>query len=241
MVSHKQFVVDGYQNVGLKLDRVKMNNSKIIEINGRFFFFKSAPHLTAGADWHSAYIDIVDRFLNAPSTLERPTELPAYPLAFDTPGREIALEFDMEPVFEMGSYWEGALYFLCRVIDARDPLDGIRHIEYSYRAGSANYLEKLFMAIWNSHGQLKWLKAFFIRNNVCNEGLLGRGGDYTLSSEKLYEAGVKHQNKELLWLSSFVCQHEEEGGKYPNPYFGGGNSLHLGLIFNYKKSREFHL
>ena len=193
------------------------------EIAGRFYCFKSAPHLTAGFDWHDAYIDIIDRFLYESTTRTRPAELPAYPLRFDNP------EDGMDLLFEMGAYWEGALYFLYRIVSTREPLEKICQIEESCRVGHDNCSERerLFLTIWNSHGQLKWLKAFLIRRSNGFE--IGSEG-YTISSEKLHEAGVKHQNKDLLWLSSFVYQHEDEGVKYPNPYFGGGNSLHLTLI-----------
>lgn len=203
-----------------------MNSSKTFEIDGRSFCFKSAPHLTDGDDWHDAYIKIIDRFLQESESQTRPTLLPAYPLRFDKP------EDFMELLFEMGSYWEGALYFLCQVIGARKPIEALRQVENSYKLCHANYLEKLFMAIWNSHGQLKWLKAFLVRMDAEEKRLLDFSKRNSLLSEsELYrEAGLKHQNSELLWLSAFVLQHEDEGNKYPNPYFGGGNSLHLGVI-----------
>lgn len=214
-----------------------MDTPEIFKIAGRFFFFKPAPHFTIDMDcWHNAYIDIIDRFLNAPSSSARPTELPAYPLRFDKP------EGHMDLVFEMGSYWEGAMYFLCHIIGARTPLEGIRQVENSHRRGCETSFEKIFVAIWNSHGQLKWLKAFLIRFNMRvlsdkEDYTILNGEDDTVSSEKLHEAGVKYRDKELLWLSSFVSQHKDEGKKYPNPYFGGGNPLHLGLILSGIKAR----
>ena len=191
------------------------------EISGRFYRFKSGPHLTRGDDWHTAYVDMIYRFLEGPSTQDRPAELPAYPLRFDNSGDWTDL------LVEMGAYWEGALHFLYRSIGTSDPLEKIRQIEdlCSDHNDNCSGREKLFLKIWNSHGQLKWLKAFLIGwNNPSKVDC------FEYSSEKLYQAGIKDQNQDILWLSSFVSQHGEEGRKYPNPFFGGGNPLHLTII-----------
>lgn len=77
-------------------------------------------------------------------------------------------------------------------------------------------------------GQLKWLKAHLVRENALLLGLLPMHAGS--SSEELARAAKSVNDPELKWLTSFVEQHAEEGEKYPNPYFGGTNPLHLGLV-----------
>ena len=167
-------------------------------------------------DWHTAYIEIINRFLNAAKNKSQPVGLPAFPLICNLQCESL--------LFELGSYWEGALYFLCRVIGARIALRGLSAAEKSVADNHATFEERLFMEIWDSHGQLKWLKAHLIREG--KQSLL----DSINSWEEIRKVGQMHKDKELIWLSSFIEQHEDEGRKYPNPYFGGTNPLHLGGI-----------
>lgn len=189
------------------------NPSEIFELFGRQFVFRPAPHLTKGQYWHTAYIGIIDSILEALKKSEKPIELPAYPLL-----SALACE---DLLFEMGSYWEGALYCLRRIVDEPTSLSRLRFLEFSVANGYGTLEERIFLAIWNSHGQLKWLKAYLIREE--KQSLMDREAVLRAVVEKL-------DDEYLRWLAKFEEQHAEEGEKYPNPYFGGSNPLHLGLV-----------
>lgn len=194
--------------------------TETIRIDGRTLYFKPAPHLRPDQeDWHIAYSEIITRFLDDLNVENSRVQLPAFPVLSSLPWGEM--------LFEVGSYWEGALFFLCRVLGSSTPLDGLRSVESAVERNSSSFEQRLFMEIWNSHGQLKWLKAHLIREE--KQHLLPNPIN---SAAGIREAAAGHNDEELHWLSSFVEQHEDEGNKYPNPYFGGTNPLHLGLILH---------
>lgn len=191
---------------------------RITNIDNRDFYFKAAPHLKGKhEDWHNAYIRIITRLLDDIEVQTQPVELPAFPLLSNLSSDAL--------LFEVASYWEGAVYFLCRVIGARTPLRGLRSVEKSIDDKHATFNDRLFIEIWNSYGQLKWLKAHLIREE--KQDLLKCSAN---TKEEVRNAEQFHNDKDLIWLSSFVEQHEDEGNRYPNPYFGGMNPLHLGGI-----------
>ncbi len=183
--------------------------------------FVSGPHLRRGDDWHDAYVRKVDRML---SDLRAGGEIeaPAYPLVF--------LKSDRDAIFEMGAYWEGALYCLYRVTGTLDSWRAFRSVESSLSGTYASPEEKLFDSVWNSHGQMKWLKAYLVRQVLLDRGVLGSETDW--SPDGLRRISETQGDSELRWLASFVEQHQEEGQSYHNPYFGGWNPLHLGMILS---------
>ena len=80
-----------------------------INMGGHTFYFKAAPHLRGDhEDWHTAYIAIVTRILNDLEDRDKEVQLPAFPL--------LSASSCSDLLFEVASYWEGALYFLCRVL-----------------------------------------------------------------------------------------------------------------------------
>lgn len=186
----------------------------IFEICGKFYAYKPGPHLIGSCDWHNAMIPIIEELTTSSGTISRPTEIPAYPLCFPrSPGL----------LFELGSYWEGAIYFLHEKIGSRDLLDSIKQLEVN--RNSLSCLEEIFLRTWNSNGQLKWLKAHLIRDKF----LSGSDINHEAHIEISRYAKIA-MNYDLQWLAQFVEQHREEGLSYPNPYFGGTNPLHLGLV-----------
>ena len=200
-------------------------DSESTSFGGRTFHFKAAPHLRGDhEDWHAAYIEIITRFLDDAEVRNRDVQLPAFPLLSALSCNDL--------LFEVASYWEGALYFLCRVLGSSTPLRGLRAVEEAVTGDCACFREQLFMAIWNSHGQVKWLKAHLIREQ--KQQLL----PCPISScAEIRKAAQRHGDDDLFWLASFVEQHADEGEKYPNPYFGGMNPLHLGLVL-YKNAKD---
>ncbi|HMN22667.1 MAG TPA: hypothetical protein PKA16_14910, partial [Ottowia sp.] len=116
-----------------------------------------------------------------------------------------------------------------RLLGYRSALEGIQNIE-SRISKDLGFKERLFLKIWNSHGQLKWLKAHLIRELALEQRIVTRGEDDSSAAYKA--AGGASRDRRYIWLAEFIEQHLDEGRKYPNPFFGGTNPLHLGLIFS---------
>jgi hypothetical protein len=118
--------------------------------------------------------------------------------------------------FELGAYWEGAIYYIQTVLGFTD----IRQFLLSVEALSESSEQwDIFFHVWNSQGQLAYLTAFLIRR------LLFEYHEYPIERSERDEWEQR--------LRSFECQthhHWVENGRPPNPYYGGGNPLHLGLI-----------
>jgi hypothetical protein len=165
----------------------------------KWFHYTRPPHLKPGDDWHEAYKRLISGWQNA----DHRCPLPQYPI-------------ETRDTFELGAYWEGAIYYIQTVLGFTD----IREFLASMEALSESS-EKwdIFFHVWNSQGQLVYLTAFLIRR------LLFEYHKYLIERSERDEWERR--------LSSFECQtHHQwvESGRPPNPYYGGGNPLHLGLI-----------
>jgi hypothetical protein len=90
---------------------------------------------------------------------------------------------------------------------------------------------QLFAHVWNSHNQLEWLKAFLLRETAIRDWDIGISYDSGPQGIRRFSATSNH-TEELDWLADFVERNESEQDAYPNPYFGGYNSLHLGFIID---------
>lgn len=201
---------------------------KSLTIDGRHFRYIFGPHLKDFDDWHEAYADVIEKMLESISQGLEPVELPCYPLISDTE--------DSNLVYEIGAYWEGAVYFLNQVLGADCLLEGIKSVEKSCNEDSPSFEEQLFMAIWNSHGQLKWLKALLIRMEIQ-----AKIPDFDLTDwQEMTHADKSVQDDDFKWLTGFVTLHQDHAHVFPNPYGEGGNPLHLGGIFYHKKIRPPH-
>lgn len=200
-----------------------MERSATFNIGDRLFRWKPAPHLNPGADIHTAYDRMIDRIVSQSQHSGVEIEVPAYPLRFDVNSHDL--------LFEMVAYWEGAIYFLNSVLKASTLCAGIDSVTYpEQREDNASFNHRnLFLSIWNSHGQLKWLQAFAVRSVFLRTGAISTSDIF--SGYALFEKA--HESDDpiapLAELADFVYQHKEEGSKYPNPYFGGTNALHLGM------------
>jgi hypothetical protein len=165
----------------------------------KWFYYTRPPHLKPGDDWHDAYRRLVLDWQNA----DVRCPLPQYPI-------------ETGDTFELGAYWEGAIYYTQTVLGFTD----IRRFLLEMDALSES-LERwdTFFRVWNSHGQLIYLTAFLIRR--------------MLSENHKYRLERSERDNWEQRLSNFECQtHPQwvESGRLPNPYYGGGNPLHLGLI-----------
>lgn len=190
---------------------------KQFEIDGKYFRFSMPLHLRRDEDWHNALIPVIDRLVIGKGSLERPLRVPTYPLQFFLERSQL--------LYELGSYWEGAIYFLRDKRRARELLSHVKMLEQT--PDQEGFLDKLFLAIWNSHGQLKWLKAHLVREQYLTTSDVNH-----CSPDQIRRLANTSNNSDLEWLASFVEQHAGEGYMYPNPYFGGTNPLHLGLVKN---------
>lgn len=179
------------------------------------------PHLRKGDDWHEAFIPIVNRMLSQLAERDE-VEAPAYPLFFHRK------DFDL--IFEIGAYWEGALYALYKISGSLDSYRALQSVQSSLSTSNAPQGARLFDQVFNSHGQLKWLKAYLVRREFINQSVLTTEGDWT--PDELRRAARSNPEPQLRWLARFVEQHHEEGERYHNPFFGGQNPLHLGMILS---------
>ncbi|WP_334014645.1 hypothetical protein [Alteromonas sp. S167] len=187
-------------------------------INNKHYQYISAPHLSNGDDWHDAYIKKIKKILRGKGTKGVPILVPSYPLA------EYRDSFDA--VFEMSSYWEGAIYFLHNVLGATSKSMQIATVKRSLDNDCESDFEKLFFKIWNNQGQLCFLKAFLIREYYSNHEQCENTWEWERDTS-LIPSGI---SEDLEWLRTFIRNFRDEGSKYPNPFFGGQNPLHLGLI-----------
>jgi hypothetical protein len=204
--------------------RIQRNESlQSARIAGTEICYVPAPHLREGEDWHYAYISKIETML---TELEHDIVFaPEYPVLCQRP-----LDY-MDLLFETGAYWEGAIYFLKSVLNQDNFLDAIE------RALSPNPERlpgedwQLFAHVWNSHNQLEWLKAFLLRETAIRDWDIGISYDSGPQGIRRFSATSNH-TEELDWLADFVERNESEQDAYPNPYFGGYNSLHLGFIID---------
>jgi len=172
------------------------------EFNGKVFAYKNAPHLEEGEDWHMAYRRIIESWKSAEVTY-----LPKYPV-------------ETQDIFEIGAYWEGAIYYIQNIM-GMCRIDGFLKILDDYDRNSERW--HTFHRVWNSTGQLEFFRAFLIRSMLMDKE------KYTLADkERLhYEAWLNQFERTYNPMGQFGSEH------FPyNPYFGGNNPLHLGLILS---------
>lgn len=186
----------------------------------KHYRYQPAPHLHDSGDWHDAYKSIIHRIMRSDGPADNPIPVPAYPLS--------GAADHLNLLFEMGSYWEGALFFLCRIMAAPTPLAGLRAIEQAPSRHGLDAQQQLFLAIWDSEAQLDWLKAHLIREDLIDRCVYRA----SIGTEARDLARLAHESEDadLHWLARFAAEHARDGHRYPNPFFGGANPLHLGLI-----------
>lgn len=191
------------------------NDRRTFRIHDSYFVLRNLSYLAHRGDWHNALVPTVNRAVSRLGTVRRPLSVPEYPLRYGVEQHDL--------LYEVGSYWEAAIYLIKGKIGARHMLTHLKLLESS--PDRASFQDSLLLAVWNSHGQLKWLKAHLIR-----EEYLAFTDVPQESHEHIRRYSTEIKNADLQWLANFVEQHHEEGLRYPNPYFGGTNPLHLGLV-----------
>lgn len=173
----------------------------MFQVRGKTYHYTRAPHLKPADDWHEAYKRLILMWQNA----EHDCSLPQYPI-------------DTGDTFELGAYWEGAIYYIQTILGFTDIRRFLSALEtLSERSEQWD----VFFLVWNSDEQLIYLIAFLIRR------LLAEPHKYPTEHSERAEWEQK--------LSSFECKthdHWIQRGRPPNPYYGGGNPLHLGLILS---------
>lgn len=187
-------------------------------ISDKYYQYISAPHLKDDSSWHDAYIEKIKKILNGKGTQDEPIRVPAYPL--------IEYRDQFRAVFEFGSYWEGAIYYLNKVLDATSTSLQLAVVKRCINKEYTSDNEILFSKIWNSHGQLIFFKAFLLREFYKHY----KGCENSWEWEKKPTKIPRGISDDLEWLRDFVLNYKDDIGKYPNPFFGGQNPLHLGLV-----------
>ena len=168
------------------------------QFRDKSFYYARPPHLRPDDDWHDAY----QRMIRGWQGADLRCSLPQYPI-------------ETEDKFELGAYWEGAIYFIQTILGFTDIRCFLSALETSSQDSEHWHI---FFRVWNSHDQLIYLTAFL------NRRLLAEHGKYQLEDTE--------RNSLEQRLNSFECQTRHkwvESGKPPNPYYGGCNPLHLGL------------
>jgi hypothetical protein len=174
--------------------------SQVNNINGRLFIYAKGNKLTTDRrDWHLVYRQIIDDIRD-----EKIAKFPYYPI-------------DSDNHLEFCAYWEGAIYYIDQILKIH------RIDEFLLKADDVSRSSESwssFFAIYNTHGQFIYLKAFLIRC-LLND----KSEKYLLKRAEL----VKWKK----WLVDFEDNYTKPlnfNATLPNPYFGGSNPLHLGGI-----------
>lgn len=170
-------------------------------------------------DWHTAYIGIIDEMIRQYRG-NVPVYMPTYPIRCEPVDSDI----QDHCLYEIGAYWEGAIYFIQEILGYTD----IAYFLSDYFAGSFHNASmwRLFHLTWDSRGQLRLLMAYLSRYALSN---VNESDPDHLKSRR-YEQLTE-------WLRDFE-QAYPNGIAYPNPYFGGENPLHLGMILDSNESGE---
>jgi hypothetical protein len=139
-------------------------------------------------DWHTAYQTVIDA------------------LRIDTISRYPKYPSDTKDIFQHGAYWEGAVYYLCKVMGY------VHESEYINDRVNTNSRWQEFEAIYNSEGQLHLFDAYMAKVALKN--------NKEVMSPKL----IKECEKSLR---DICLMYRDTRYPFPNPFFGGGNPLHL--------------
>jgi len=160
-------------------------------------------------DWHTAYQPLIDT-MRMGLRKNIPVIAPEYPLPLEVNSDDSYNDL----LFKIGAYWEGAIYYLVTILLYESP----EHFLSDYLSGNhTNSKEwKMFRIIWNDRGQLSLLLAYFCRAVLKD--------NYSFDPNHM---GQARREQVRRWLDEFEGAHKRPL-LYPNPYFGGGNPLHLG-------------
>ena len=120
-------------------------------------------------------------------------------------------------VTEMGAYWEGAVYFVEKYLAVTSTKEFLLFLEAKkdkYQYG------RWFFSIYDSHSQLDYFVAHVVRLHLRKD---------TKSSNS-----IALDTRWQKWLRYFENKRRPMHDEVPfhNPYYGGENPLHLGMISN---------
>ena len=138
-------------------------------------------------DWHTAYRPYIKAI-----PVQQIRRYPTYPIVTND-------------LFEMGAYWEGAVYYLHHILGYRD--------ERSYLCdkylNNEDFTE--FNTIFDTTGDVELLDAFFARLIIKKED-----GDIKVLCKKI--------------MDDVEYKYSSEKPNYHNPYFGGQGPLHTSSL-----------
>lgn len=124
-------------------------------------------------------------------------------------------------IYEIGAYWEGAIYYIQEVLGFKQ-LDTFLDALEKPNPDSEQWAT--FLRVWNDQGQLVYLKAFLIRK--------------LLSDQREDDRNQARRDALERWLKQFEAIYSPFAAHFHNPYFGGGNPLHLGLILHGRNGEQ---
>ncbi|OFI33907.1 hypothetical protein [Alteromonas lipolytica] len=169
-----------------------------------------AVNLNEHIDWHSAHRTIIDRI-----ALGQVSVLPQFPQ-------------NTYSVFEMGAYWEGAVYFIAKLLELTSKEEFLRFLEGNK---VRPVYGELFYRIYDSNGQLDYFVAYVVKQYLKSKPEYA--GDLKDRWEKwltYFEARNRYKHKSPQYM--------HKGGHYQkNPFYGGNNPLHLGLCFKHGEEK----
>lgn len=131
-------------------------------------------------------------------------------------------------VFEVGAYWEGAVYFIAKQLEVTSKEEFLLFLEES---SVRSVYAELFYQIYDSNGQLDYFVAYIVKQYLKDE--LENFSDIKSRWDKwltYFDAknGYKYKSPQFM----------HKGGHYQkNPYNSGNNPLHLGLCFEYGEEK----
>jgi hypothetical protein len=174
---------------------------KVFTVENDNYYFKRI-HIHQYQDWHTAHIDIINAI-----HCDGVVAVPQYPIKWATET-------------EMGAYWEGAVYFVFKYLRINSTEEFLLFLEGQRSEYS---MADWFYRIYDSKGQLDYFIAFVARRHI-----------------------YKHRDKTTLlqtrWKNWLKVFEDRTRPKYVpadsylspinhNPFYGGDNPLHLGLVF----------
>lgn len=193
----------------MMVDR-EVGTTNLINKRADSFLHEANREGNAYLGWHSAHRTIIDRI-----TLGQISELPQFPQ-------------NTHSVFEMGAYWEGAVYFIAKQLEVTSKEEFLLFLEES---NVRSVYAELFYRIYDSNGQLDYFVAYIVKQYLKDE--LENFSDIKSRWEKCltyFDAknGYKYKSPQFM----------HKGGHYQkNPYYSGNNPLHLGLCFEHGEEK----
>jgi hypothetical protein len=179
---------------------------KVFSVKNHKYYFKRVDIYQA-ADWHRSHVEIIDN-IDSCSVSILPKFSPSW-----------------SDIKEIGAYWEGAVYFVSKHLQINSTKEFLLFLEGQREQ---HPMADWFYRIYDNQIQLDHFIAFVVRKHIDNR------------SDEQTQLKIRWTH----WLKTFE---DRTHPKYTpsdsyllpnskNPYYGGSNPLHLGLVFTNQSS-----